>query len=117
MELTDPPKPMTIREAIEAAKIVAPHTAALRGSTDGMAIIHRLFDALQADHPMQVFRLLSLMHHVSLEALAAELQGRHPSLVVAALGNGLISNPLPDLMNFAAGIGLAAEPWTEAPSG
>lgn len=111
MNIEQLPTPMTLREAVEAAKIITPHVAVLRQAPDGLGLVHRLFDCLLGDDPAQPFRLLSLAYHTTLEDVAASLSDKHPAAVIMALANGMRANPIPDLVNFARLIGLTSEAW------
>jgi len=105
------PAPMSVREAIEAAKIITPHLAVLRQAEGGFDLTHRLLDLLYGDHPAQPFRFLSLAHHMTMDDLAAALEPEGGRGVALALTQALVANPLPDLMNFAFLVGVSSEGW------
>lgn len=109
--MLEKPKPMTFREAVEAVNIIKPHIATLRSVGTGMQLAQRMLHGLSDDHPSQPFRLLSLMYHMTMEDLAAALEPEGGAGVVLVLLQGMLVNPIPDLVNFGKIMGLTEEAW------
>lgn len=102
---------MSLREAIEAAKIVIPHVASLSRHKKGLPLVKDLLVRLVDDDPAQPFRLLSLMFHGTMEEVAHAAEEIGASGLPVALVNGMAANPLPDLVEAAWILGLTEERW------
>lgn len=111
MNLREVPAPMSLREAVEAVKIVIPHAPSLSRHTKGLPLIKDLLSRLVEDDPAQPFRLLSLMFHGDMAEVARACEVIGPSGVPEALLNGMAANPLPDLIEAAWMLGLTEERW------
>lgn len=111
MNLTEVPTPMSLREAVEAAKIILPHVGQLRQHRTGLPFVKDVIALLMDDAPSYPFRLLALMFHGSPEEVALALDAVGPSGLPTALVNGLAANPVPDLIEAARLFGLTEERW------
>lgn len=104
--------PMTIREAIEAMKIVAPHVGGLYLEDGGLAILETLWSRLGKDAPANVVRLLALLEHTTVEAILDEYQASRSGVnFVVRMGEGFVRNPLDLLVNAAYQFGLTEKGW------
>jgi hypothetical protein len=97
---------MTVREAIEASKIVIPHEAGLAGAETGLDLVRRIIRELSEDFPAQPFRLAALMYHCSLEEMTDACQKAGAPGLPMALVTGLSVNSLGDLLALGRRLGL-----------
>ena len=104
--LATEPTTMTIREAIEAAKIVIPHESALSDAQTGIDLVRRLIRELSKDFPAQPFRLAALMFHCSLEEVTEACHKAGGAGLPMALVLGLTANPLGDLLALGRTLGV-----------
>jgi hypothetical protein len=105
---------MTFREAMECAKIFIPRADALRGAKDGIDLLQRIYDRFSAENPVDLLRAVSLMEHASLDATVEKYRVLGGENLLNALAEHFQANPLPDLIQAAAVIGLADEGWSYA---
>lgn len=106
-------KPMNIREAIEAMKILALYTTeAPRDSS--LHFIGGLVAAMHRGVPVDAFRLIALMQHRPVEDVAASLKEGGPAALVTALAEGFNVNALPDLVEASFGLGIGKDRWSDA---
>lgn len=109
--MADDLAPMNIREAVEAMKILGPYAAHLQGNlTLGDAIGSLLADAGELN-PVDILRLLALLHHKSLDEIAGEFSSKSGGDLVAELASAFIVNPLPDLVNAGYRLQLIGVEW------
>lgn len=108
------PTPMTVREAVEAAKIVIPHQSDLVGAGSGIDLVRRVIRSLSEDFPAQPFRLAALMYHCSLEDITEACQKAGGAGLPMALVTGLTVNNLMDLMAFGQTLGLVPPRGSDA---
>lgn len=106
-------RPMSIREAVECAKIFIPHIAVLRKSESGVKLMLNIYRELRAEHPVQVLRALALMEHRTPEQVAEDYHEKGAEAMVGAFARCLAVNPLPDLIQAAYLLGLTTERWTD----
>ena len=114
MSLENAPRPMTIREAVEAAKILIPHVVELRRAEGAMDLLHLVIERVSTDDPLQVMRFVALMYHMPVEEVVPLLADGGRYSLASALARGLATNPLPDLIEMARGLGLTREGWLDA---
>lgn len=105
--------PMSVREAIECAKIFTPHVKELRESWSSVDLILRIYQLLSQDHPIQVLRAMSLMQHRTVEEIASEYHVRGAEAMLADFAHCLSVNPLPDLMQAAFLFGMSDDRWSD----
>jgi hypothetical protein len=103
------PSPMTVREAIEAAKIVIPHETGMMGAQTGLDLVRRVIRELGEDFPAQPFRLAALMYHCTLEEMTEACQQAGASGLPMALVTGLSVNSLGELLAFGRTLGLGSQ--------
>jgi hypothetical protein len=106
---------MAIGSAIEAIKIIEPYVGSMRKETEAGKMLKALLKAIQDRNPPDSLRLVSLMHGMKLEDIMESFgdpKGAGP-LLLEALIRGFNANPLPDLVNAGALLGLIKEGWTE----
>lgn len=102
---------MNIREAIETMKVLAPYAGHLQGQlTLGDAIRNLLSDASEIN-PVDVLRLIALLYHKDIEAVADEFADKSGGDLVAALAHAFVVNPLPDLVNAGYRLQLIGVEW------
>jgi len=112
------PQPMNINDAIEVMKIVAPHAQYLINHGDtGPSLILALIDVLESSKPTDSFKLISLMHNKSVDEVTKDMINFGGEGLVSALSSGFAANPLPDMINGAAVIGLCDQRWRNASGG
>lgn len=104
-------KPMTIVEAIEACKIVAPYAnTSLHEFKQSPVKAHSsFFKRINSDSPINALRLISLMLHDDLEQVAAQLEDQTYSQRRDLLLDLLSINPLIDLCKMAMLLGFSAK--------
>lgn len=102
----DDPKPMTIREAIEAVKILAPYAPEILASTTLANMVKTLMRAINERQPVDSMRLLSLMEHRTLESLSEDYGERGGTAFALALARGFVINSPLDLLKMGASLGL-----------
>lgn len=103
-------KPMNIREAIEAMKILAPRMPGV-SRTNALSFVRGLLRSMAAEEPVDALRLLSLMRHETVEATAVAMKEAGTGGFLAALFDGLQLNRVADLIEAAAVLGLAPKGW------
>lgn len=109
------PQPMRINDAIEVMKILAPHAQYLMEHGDtGPSLMIALIDVLEKTTPTDSFKLISLMHHRTVEEVTKDIINFGGEGLVAALSSGFAANPMPDLINGAAILGLCEQRWIDA---
>lgn len=116
--ISEVPQPMHISDAIEVMKIVAPHAQFLMDHGDtGPSLMIALIDIFEKTTPTNSFRLISLMHHKPVDEVTKDMINFGGEGLVAALSSGFAANPLPDLINGAAVLGLCEQRWVDASGG
>jgi len=109
------PKPMNIKDAIDVMFIIAPHAQYLIDHGDtGPSLMLALIDILEKTTPTDSFKLISLMHNKPIEEVTKDILNFGGEGLVTALGSGFSANPLPDLINGAAVLGLCEQRWIDA---
>jgi len=106
-------KPMNIREAVEAMKILAPRMPGMP-KTNALSFVRGLLRSMAAEEPVDALRLLSLMRHETVEATALSMKEAGTGGFLAALFDGLKLNRVADLIEAAAVLGLAPKGWDDA---
>jgi len=109
----DDVKPMTMREAIEAAKIIAPYAPELAGTKVLGEAIHVLLSSASKQNAVDILRLVALGYHESLEVVGDSLRKKSGADLVALLGDIFIRNSLVDLINLSAYLGLSDMRWND----
>lgn len=113
--MADDLAPMNIREAVEAMKILGPYAAHLQGNLQGNLTLGDAIGSLLADagelNPVDILRLLALLHHKSLDEIAGEFSSKSGGDLVAELASAFIVNPLPDLVNAGYRLQLIGVEW------
>ncbi|KKN62743.1 hypothetical protein LCGC14_0508620 [marine sediment metagenome] len=101
-------EPMNIYEAIEAMKIAARYRNEIANSkTVFDAVRDMLPSSRKREDVMSIVRLLALTEHKGdLEKLVLELKEKGGMEFVARLGQGLIKNPLGELLSGAKVLGM-----------
>jgi hypothetical protein len=107
--------PMSLREAIECAKILVPHVAALRQSENGLDLVDAVLHTVGKD-PVDVLRILAYMEHRPIEAVALDYQTQGAEAMLRGLSEGMRVNPLPDLIEASFVLGLTNERWVNGAS-
>lgn len=108
--------PMSIHEAVEVMKILAPHRDEIMKAFKGSALqgISALLAETRKAEPGALLRIIALMEHIDVEE-AAQLYGNWEGGDIAALlAELLVANPIPDLLDGAFILGLIKEGWTDA---
>jgi len=108
------PAPMTIREAIEAMKVLSNYSKEIMIETRHSRVLARLLRAILKRSPTDSVRLLSLMYHAPVEAIAADFETGEGIDFIKALTKAFRVNPLPDLINGARILGLSEVEWPDA---
>lgn len=108
--------PMTLREAIECAKILVPYMADLRQAESGLDLVELVLTRVGGDEPTQVLRMLALMEHRSLQEVVLDYQPQGAEAMLRALSEGMRVNPVPDLMEAAYLMRLTDERWSGGPT-
>ena len=109
------PQPMNISDAIEVMQILAPHAQFLMDHADtGPSLMIALINMLERTTPTDSFKLISLMHHRTVEDVTKDIINFGGEGLVAALSSGFAANPMPDLINGAAILGLCDQRWVDA---
>lgn len=106
-------KAMNIREAIEVMKILAPRMPGV-AKENALSFVRGLLRSMAAEEPVDALRLLSLMRHEKLEAMAVAMKEAGTGGFLAALFDGLQLNRVADLIEAAAVLGLAPKGWDDA---
>jgi len=107
-------QPMTIMEALECAKIFIPHARVLRDAQDGLDLLERIYSVMSGDLSIELVRALALMEHQPLGDTVDKYRGLGGTAMLRSLRDHLAVNPLPDLIESAAMLGLTSERWTHA---
>ena len=110
------PKPMSIRSAIEAMKILQPYAKDIKGEADPMMVVGILIEKIQQRAPSDSVRLVSLMYGLTPMEVIDKVRNSEKRGVTfyKVLVEGFMVNPLPDLINAGHMIGLIEEEWTDA---
>lgn len=106
---------MTIREGIEALKIIAPFAQAMADQKRGTGAVLALIRGLEArESQVEVLRLVALMYHKNLDDVAAYLRRKDKTELTRLLMEGFATNDIA-FMVVATGILGLAEPvrWTD----
>lgn len=109
----DTPRPMTMREAIEAAKIIAPYAADISNTKVLGEALRILMSESTKQNPVDILRLVALGYHESLEVVADYLSKKSGVDLVALLGEIFTQNSLVDLINLSAYLGLSDVRWND----
>jgi len=106
--MNEKPAPMSIHEAIEVMKIVAPYASDIRIHMLMNRAIRILVDGFQRNNQNEnSFRLLALMYHKHLDEIVEYFQdGATGEDMFRLLAVGFSVNPLADLIGSCALIGL-----------
>lgn len=101
-------EPMNIYEAIEAMKIIVRYRKEIEDSkTVFDAVRDMLITAKEREDTMSIARLLALIeHNGDLEGLIREVKKKGGMEYVARLGQGLINNPIGDLLKGSTILGM-----------
>jgi hypothetical protein len=108
---------MNMREAIETMKIIGSYSEDIAQENRHNRILLKLLRAILKRNPTDSVRLLSLMYHVSVEAIAEDFQTAEGIDYIKALTKAFRVNPLPDLVNAAKVLGLSEVEWPNARAG
>jgi len=105
---------MNIYEAIEAMKILVPHAGLMRKAENGIGVVRALFGGLTAiNEQEQIGRLLAYTQHRSLDEITEHFaEVSDPAAMLTELAESLSENPIPDLINGAALLGLTRTGWS-----
>jgi hypothetical protein len=102
---------MNIREAIEVIKIVKPYADRFTRTEDPRQVLKMLLDGIAEDAPVDAFRLVALMEHVTVDEVVEEYGEKHGIELVATIAEGLNRNEFALLVDAAWMLGMSAHRW------
>jgi hypothetical protein len=89
---------MTIREAIEVMKMLAPIAPEITQADNAPAMIRIIMDHFADVDPTMTLRIMSLMYHEPIETLVAALEDTSSPEFFSMLVEGFAVNSLADLI-------------------
>jgi len=98
---------MNIYEAIEAMKIIAPYASNLIGAENALQLIRALIDSFPLDERPQLLKLVSIMHHESLETIVELLADKEGVDFMMLLTEGIRVNDVFEMIDNIYFLGLA----------
>ena len=98
---------MNIHEALEAMKIIAPYALNLVDAENALQLIRVLIDSFPLDERPQLLRLVSLMHHESLETMAELFSEKDGMDFTMLLTEGIHVNDVFEMIDNIYFLGLA----------
>lgn len=104
--------PMTIREAVEAMKIIGPHAEQFAETEEPVKVLRAMLKGMRDESPVQPLRLVALMEHKSVEDVAEEMQEATGVDLIERLVAGFTRNDLVSLVNAAFYLGIAENRWS-----
>ena len=104
------PEMMNIYEAIEAMKIIGRYQKEIESSKTIIVVVRQLLRTAELKNDtLSILRLLALMEHKNVEELIKELVDANNGMEYASrLGNGLVINPIAELLNNALMLDMAS---------
>jgi len=106
--------PMTIYEAIEVVKILSHYSEEIVATEqEPLKITRSLVRQIKEKNPIDIFRLISLMHHRDIEDVAEDLREDDGIMTVTAISQGFQVNSLPDLINAGVMFGISNVRWND----
>lgn len=104
--------PMNIYEAIEVIKILSQYSEEIIATEqESLKVTRSLVRQIKEKNPIDIFRLISLMHHLDIEKVADDLKEDDGTMTIVAMSQGFSVNGLPDLINAGAIFGLSNVRW------
>ena len=91
-------RPMTIREAIEVMKMLAPIAPKITQAENAPAMIRIIMDHFSEVDPTMTLRIMSLMYHEPIETLVSTLEDKSSADFFTMLVEGFVVNSLADLI-------------------
>lgn len=109
--MKEPLESMKMVPAIEVMKIISRYTEFIREEEEAISLIRTLLIKINEINPTDSLSLIAFMHGTKIEEVAEMLGSAKDLSVSRALGEGFRSNPLPDLVNAAALLGISDLTW------
>jgi hypothetical protein len=105
--------PMNIREVIEVMKILGPFSHEFTDTEKPLKIMRKILGVIQRESPVSALRLIALMEHKKVEAVADEMKFDDGIDLIERLTRGFAMNDLPLMIDAGFYIGISTTRWSD----